>query len=169
MRSRSPARPLTGSVLTTSIAVLVAGATILLIAANMFADGGAADHLRVHAVMALVLLAVAGLIAWRWPSAGIPTVAPAVGLVLFGGAQLLEAVGAAGFAADNDTRRSSLAELHDVGLAVSPIGMVAAVVGVGIGVGVALWRRGVPRWVAFAAMTALIGPGLVVIKTLVGL
>lgn len=169
MGLRSPIRGMTRTAVLPSIAVLAATAAILLIAGNVLADGGAAGHLRLHAVMAIVLLAVAGVLAWRWPTSGIATLAPAIGLALLAGAQLLEAVGAAGFAADNDTRRSSLAALHDAGLSVSPIGMVATVVGVGIGVGVTLGRRGVARWIAFAAALALIGPGLLAIRTMVGL
>lgn len=96
--------------------------------------------------------------------AGTASATPALGLATFAVGMMVEAIGAIGYAADDETR-GSLAAIHDVGVTLTSVRMAAMVVGIGVGVGAALARRpSVPRWVAFGASLAVIGPGLLVIR-----
>lgn len=119
--------------------LVVGGGIILAIAllagAGILAESQATDHARLHAAVALAVLLLAGAILGVRPRPGTPSRAMIIGLVLFAGAQLLESVGALGYAADNDTRRNDLAIAHDVGLVATPIAMLALVVAVAIAVG----------------------------------
>lgn len=134
--------------------------------AGTLADAEAADHARLHAAMVAVLLLVAGAIRARWPSAGLASWAPTVGLLLFATGQAFEAIGAIGYDA---TGRQMLAELHDVGLMVTPLGLVATVIGITISL--ALWpgrRAGAARWVGIAAAIVVLVGGLAFVKTMIG-
>jgi hypothetical protein len=152
------------TIVTRSIAVAAAVGVGLLLGADVFADGDAAGHVRYHASIALVVLAMAILPA-RHAEGSARAMAPAIGLWLF--AQLVEAVGGAGFDAANETR-NGIAWIHDLGLGLTGLGLVAAVVGIAVGIQGGLARRGVPRGIAFGGGAAILGVGLFVIKTLIG-
>jgi hypothetical protein len=149
-----------------AIAISAVVGVALLVGADVIADGAAAGHVRSHALSAVVVLAVAALIARR-AAGSRPAVAPAIGLWLFAAAQLVEGVGGAGFVAANQTR-NSLAVIHDLGIALTSVGLVAAVVGIAIGGWQALAHRRVPPIVAVGGSAAILGAGLFLVKTLVG-
>jgi hypothetical protein len=144
-------------------------AVLQLAASGAFASSAATGHARFHALFALGVLVVAGAILVRWPAAGLASRAPALGLVVLAAAQLLESFGAYGFGADNETRQNDMVILHDVGLAATALGLVAAVSGIALGVGVGSRRlRGSRRWVGTGAAVVAFGGGLLAVKTLIG-
>jgi hypothetical protein len=155
------------TIATRGIAIAAAAAVGLLVVADVIADGSAAGHVRFHALTALVVLAIAVLPA-RLSDGSARGTAPAVGLWLLAAAQLVESVGGAGFDAANATR-NGLAVIHDLGMGLTAFGMVAAVVGIAIGVRDALARRGVQSGFALGGAVAFLALGLVAIKTLIGL
>ena len=155
------------TIVTRSIAAAAAVGVGLIVGADVFADGDAAGHVRYHASIALVVLAIAILPARRAEGSA-RAMAPPIGLWLFAFAQLVEAVGGAGFDAANDTR-NGIAWIHDLGLGLTGLGLVAAVVGIAIGIQGALARRGVQRGIAFGGGAAVLGVGLFVVKTLIGI
>jgi hypothetical protein len=152
---------------TRAIAIAAVAGVGLLVGADVIADGEAAGHVRLHAASALIVIALAMLLARRADGSA-RSMAPAVGLWLFAAAQLVEAVGGAGFDAAN-ANRNSLAVIHDLGMALTVPGLVAAVVGIAIGIHDALARRGVSRGVALGGGVAILGLGLFAVKTLIGL
>lgn len=148
---------------------LVAGAGVV-VTATFIVEGLASGHATFHASLSSVLLAVAGAILVAWPDAGLATRAPAAGLVLFAATQLVESLGAFGYASDNDTRVNAMVVLHDLGVGLAAVGLPAVVIGLGVGLGLAAWRRGGQRRIAgLVAVTGLIGGGLFVTARLIGL
>ena len=147
------------------VAALIASLALTL-GADVIAKGEAAGHVRFHALSVLVVAGVGAGLAWRgvrgaWISA------PALGLLALVIAQLVEAVGGAGFDAHNDAR-NGLAVVHDLGLALTPIGLAAAVAGIAIGVWTGARKQfSTPAAVAIAA-AAVVG-GLLGIKILIGI
>lgn len=151
--------------------VLVVGgvlaALVWFLVAGMLAEPESAEHARLHAAIVAMLLLVAGAIRTRWPSAGLASWAPAVGLSLLAVGQAFEAIGAIGFDASG---RQGLAELHDIGLMITPLGMVATVIGITIGLAVGSGRQaGAARWTGIAAAIVVLVGGLTVVKTMIGL
>lgn len=145
----------------------IAAALGWFLVANRLAEPESADHARLHAATVAVLLAVAGAIRARWPAARLASWAPALGLGLFAVGQAFEAIGAIGFDASG---RHTLAELHDVGLMVTPLGMAATVVGISTGLAAGFSRRaGAGRWVGIAAAIVVLVGGLALVKTMIGL
>jgi hypothetical protein len=114
------------------VGVGVALAAALLAGADALADGGASSHARLHAAIALGALIAAGAVLRVRPVGGPASRALVIAFVLVAGGQLLEGVGALGYAADNDTRRSDLALAHDAGIAVAPVALLSLAVAVGI-------------------------------------
>ncbi|GAC1675764.1 MAG: hypothetical protein NVS9B8_17800 [Candidatus Limnocylindrales bacterium] len=148
---------------------LIAGSAVLLISGGLLGDAGAADHARVHSVVAAVSAGVAVAILARWSTVGIAAWAPVAGLAIFAVAQLLEGVGALGYDTAHDLRRD-LAVAHDLGTVVSAIGLMAVVFGTSVGLGLASWRgRGPARLVGTAISLVLLAGGGLVVKTLTGL
>lgn len=139
----------------------------LLAGAAAIAGGDAVGHVRYHALVGLATLAVAVLPAWRAHGSR-RAAAPAIGLWLLAVAQLVEALGGAGFERDNATR-TDLAVIHDFGLGLTVFGLVAAVLGIAIGIRDVLAGRGVPDGIALGASIAFGGLGLLTVKTLIGL
>jgi hypothetical protein len=148
---------------------LVLVPVVLFVFAGFLGDAGAADHARMHALVATVSAIVAGTFVMRWPTAGIAAWAPAIGFTWFAAAQVLEGVGALGYDTIHDVR-GNLAVAHDLGLGASATGLVAIVLGSAVGLAVASSRQqGAARLVgAGIAFTVMIG-GLVIVKTLIGL
>jgi hypothetical protein len=104
----------------------------LVVAAQLLAQVAASGHTLFHASFAIVVLALGGVIIARWPAAGAASLAPAVGCLLMGLLQLVEGIGALGYGVDGYSRQSGLAGLHDLGLAITPIGLVGIVLGLGV-------------------------------------
>lgn len=155
------------TITTWAIAVAATFGVALLVGADVIADGSAAGHVRYHALTALAVLAIAVLPARRSDGSA-RGAAPAIGLWLLAAAQLIEAMGGAGYDAANATR-NDLAVIHDLGMALTLFGLIAAVVGMAIGVRDALARRGVQSGLALGGGVAVLALGLVAIKTLIGL
>ena len=92
-----------------------------------------------------------------------------MGLVAFASAMLVEAVGAFGYGPGGGERTGGLAGAHDLGVVLTGVGVAAAVVGAGVGIGAALDARpGVPRWAAVAVAVVFIVPGLLFTRLLAG-
>ncbi|MEO6206748.1 MAG: hypothetical protein ABIP77_02185 [Candidatus Limnocylindrales bacterium] len=89
----------------------------------------ATGHVQLHAIIALIFVMIAGAIAWRNPQARRPTQALIIGLLIFAAAQLVESVGGFGYDAANEKRVNGFASVHDVGVGVAPIGLIALAFG----------------------------------------
>jgi hypothetical protein len=145
--------------------VWVALAAIVVLS---FAQSGqvAAGHAYFHAIFALVGAIPAAILAAKAGGAAWARIA-IVGLELLAITQLVEAVGAWGFGPDNDTVVSEVKALHDLGVVLSPVGLIGAVAGVAIGV--AAWLRARGRsMIAVAASGGVAVVGLVVVAKLIG-
>jgi hypothetical protein len=139
----------------------------IVVLSFLMADRVASGHAYFHVMFGLVGALPAGILATgrepaRWRSVAI------VGLELLAITQLVEAIGAWGFAPDNDTVISGVKAMHDLGLAISPLGLAGAVVAVAIAVAMALQSRGRSA-VAVAAGAGIAVVGLVVVAKLIGL
>jgi hypothetical protein len=148
---------------------LIVVPAVLFIVAGLFGDPGAADHARMHAMMAAVSALVAFGIAARWPAAGLAAVAPATGFAAYALAQVIESVGALGYDTIRDTR-SDLAVAHAIGMGATLIGMLAIVVGVTVGLALASARlRGPARLLGGASSLAVLIAGFLFVKVLIGM
>ena len=149
------------------VAIAVCLAQIVL--AQFLTDIVASGHAVFHALFALAVLLPALAIAWRWPAAGLASRAPVLGLLALAAAQFVESLGAFGYAPDNDTRANGMVALHDIGLALTALGLMAAVAGVVLGVMVAAGRRTGTLRLATMAAAALLGVGgILVVKLMIG-
>ena len=161
---------LRSSVVARTVLVGLLIALLQLAVAPVFAAGEAAGHVRIHASVALVVLVLGGLIVLRWPAAGFASRAPALGLLAFGAAQLVESVGAYGFDAMNDARINVFAIAHDAGADLSAPGLILAVLGVAIGLLTAANRLpGRARPIGLALTAGATAGGFVLVKTMIGL
>jgi hypothetical protein len=160
-RLKGPARRALGG--------LILVPAVLFFAAGLFGDAGAADHARMHAMMAAVAALVAFGIAARWPAAGLAAIAPATGFTMFAVAQVIESVGALGYDTIRDTR-SDLAVAHDIGMGSTLIGMLGIVVGVAAGLALASGRlRGPARLLGGASSLGVLIAGLLFVKVMIGM
>jgi hypothetical protein len=151
--------------------IVVMGAIALaqLGLAPVIGAGESAGHATLHAVTALPLLGIAGLILVRWPDAGLTVRAPALGFTALASSQIVESFGAYGFEADNATR-NGFAVVHDLGLALTPLGLLAAIIGVGLGLGaLSMRRRGLARGAGLAATVGVVAALLLGVKVVIGL
>ncbi len=155
-----------------SVRLLVAAALVCLVqlvVAQFLSSTVAAGHAQFHAFIALVAVAVALGIAWRWPASGLAGLAPVVGFSAFAVAQFVESLGAFGYGPDNDGRINGMAGLHDLGLGLTALGLVAAVAGLSVGVAAAGIRRQGSARIGMIAGAIVVGlGGLVVVKTMIG-
>lgn len=144
-----------------SIVVVVTGATV--------GEGSGGGHASLHALTSGVLFGLGLVILVRRPRPTLASRAPVVGIVALGSGTLVEGIGAFGFVGD---ARTDLAFVHDLGLGLSGLGMVAFVIGGAIGLH-GLARQVLPgdplgRTVATAiGLLALVG-GFVIFATLAG-
>jgi hypothetical protein len=157
-----------GSGLVRITAALMAWALFMLVLPAALALPLAVGHAQVHAIFALVVLLPALALASRRGSR--PTIAskaPIVGLATVAVAQLVESVGALGYGPDNDLRANGLVALHDIGLAITPLGLIAALAGITVGIGVLVRRRtGRPALTAALSVVFLIFGGFGLSKLL---
>lgn len=130
-----------------SVVVCVVLAAALITVAFLMPLRGNADHAVGHLSLAVpVLLLLAWALLW-WPPAG-PEFAARLargtllaGFAIVGLGLVTEAVGAFGYAADQVSEASDLSVLHDIGVALWPVGFVALMAGVIMSGGVGLARR----------------------------
>ena len=158
--------PSPSAILTRGIAVAAAVGVALLVGADVIAKGQAAGHVRYHALIALVVLAIAAVLARRQGDSWRP-MAPSIGLGFLAFAQLVEAVGGAGFDAANETR-NGLAVIHDLGIGLTGLGLVAMILGIAVGIWDALARRGIPSRIAVGGGVAILVLGGFAVKMLIG-
>ena len=168
MEARSLPVPGRGLIRLVVVGILACLAQIVL--AQFLTSIVAGGHAAMHALMALVALLPALGIAWRWPAGGLATRAPVLGLVALATAQFVESIGAFGYGPDNDGRVNGIVVLHDLGSGLTALGLVAAVVGIAVGIGaVASRRQGRLRLAMLGAAAAVGVMGTVFIKTMIGL
>jgi hypothetical protein len=158
--------PSPSAIVARGTAVAAAVGIALLVGADVIAKGQAAGHVRYHAVVALVVLAISVVLARRAGDSWRP-MGPSMGLGLLAFAQLVEAVGGAGFDAANETR-NGLAVIHDLGIGLTSLGIVAAILGIAVGIWDALARRGIPRGIAVGGGVAILVLGAFAVKMLIG-
>ncbi|HEY8239320.1 MAG TPA: hypothetical protein VIF63_07775 [Candidatus Limnocylindrales bacterium] len=124
------------------LATLVAWAMVMLSVPAALALPLAIGHAQYHAVLALVVLLPALVIALRkGERPTIASTAPIAGLAIFAVTQLVESIGGLGYGPDNDGRVNGLVAFHDLGVAITPIGLLAVLVGLTAGVGALIGRR----------------------------
>ena len=123
------------------IGALVAAALLLLVVPAAAALPLAVGHAQYHAIMALAVLAPAFLIAWRRRAPSLATTAALLGFGAFGIAQVVESVGGLGYGPDNDSRVNGLANVHDLGLGLSAIGLVTLLAGIVVSMASIVGRR----------------------------
>ena len=143
-------------------------------AAGMFAVGAlvqsivAGGHGQFHALFATVFLAPALVLAIRRPRGGAASTPAIIGLSVAALSQLVEGVGGFGYGPDNDSRVNALAQVHDLGVMIAPVGLVAAAVGITAAVAQLLRPRfGLVPGLALAAV--VLAGLLVVIAKMVGM
>lgn len=150
------------------LVIVVFGAMGLIVAASfLMAASVASDHAYYHVMFGLVGAIPAGILASRREPARWRSIA-ITGLALLAITQLVEAVGAWGFGPDNDTVVSPIKALHDLGLAISPIGLLGAVAALVAAVAVALRARG-QGILAVAAAGGIAIVGLFLVAKLIGI
>ena len=119
------------------IAATVAGALVFAVVAVQLALAAPVDQQWGHALshsgpaVSAAFLAVASRRLWPEPADTASRAARrvlAVGLVVFAAGQIVEAAGAFGYR--GNTRVSTLARLHDVGVVLSPVGLFVILAGV---------------------------------------
>jgi hypothetical protein len=158
--------PSPSAIVTRGTAVAAAVGIALLVSADVIAKGQAAGHVRYHALIAMVVLGIAivparrAVDSWR-------AMTPSIGLWLLTVAQLVEAVGGAGCDAANETR-NGLGVIQDLGIGLTSFGLVAAILGIAVGIWDALARRGIPRGIAVGGGVAILVLGAFAIKMLIG-
>lgn len=137
----------------------------LLVAGSMSANG----HAQLHGGTATVLLLVALALAWRSGGGGPVPAIVAVGLTAFAVPMVIEGIGALGYDAVTQERTSDLANLHDVGLVTTSLGMLVLVASIAVVVGWVLVRRSaLPRPVAVVIAVVVGIVGMLLTKVLVG-
>jgi len=148
------------------VAALGFWAVVMLTVPALLALPLAVGHAQFHAILAIAALLPALAIALRrgeHPS--IASIAPITGLALFAITQLVESIGGLGYGPDNDGRVNELVAFHDIGVAITPIGLVALLVGVTVGVGALVGRRSRrPALAAAVAALVLVAGGIGVAK-----
>lgn len=137
------------------VAVGLVAAAALLFGSSLIASGRDTGHAQFHALSALMALVPAALLVARARRPTLAALGPAIGLWLLAATQLVEGVGALGYGADG-SRVNGLVALHDLGLAITPIGLIGAALGVAAGIGALVGRRsGRPRLAV--GITAVVG------------
>ena len=166
----NPARALGRTLAGRLIGAGLLGAVGIVVAAALLAGSVSSGHALFHATFAIGVLALGGAIIARWPASGVASLGPAVGCLLMGASQLVESIGALGYGVDGYSRLNDLVVLHDLGLAITPIGLAATVLGFGIAVGVLAGRwQGPGRRLAIPAAAVLVVGGAILVGKMIGL
>jgi hypothetical protein len=152
------------------VVALAGSAVVMLVVPAVLALPLAVGHAQYHAVFALAVLVPALVVARRGGSRPtMATAAPILGLAAVAVTQLAESIGALGYGPENDERVNGLVAFHDLGLAITPLGLVAAMVGVTIGLAVAVGRRTGRPMAAAAVAIAVLAIGGVGAAKLIGM
>jgi len=142
----------------------------LVVVAEVMAQVASSGHALFHALFAIGVLGLGGAIIARWPAAGAASLAPAVGCLLMGISQLVEGIGALGYGVDGYIRQNGLVTLHDLGLAITPIGLVAMVLGFGGGATALAARwQGPGRALVVPLAVAFVVGGLALVVKMIGI
>ena len=140
-------------------------AAAFLVVAGTTSDNG---HAQLHGGTAAFLLLLAAALAWRSGSAGLIAAIPAIGLTALAIPMLIEGVGALGYDPVTQGRTSELANLHDVGLVTTALGMLVLVAAIAAVVGMTLARRtGLPTPLVIVVTAAIGIVGMLAIRVLV--
>lgn len=153
------------------VVAMIVLALAQLVVAGVLADGEAAGHAWFHVLFfVLPSLALAAIIVFRWPDAGLAARLPVLGFCTLAAAQLVESVGALGFGVDNETRVNGIVVLHDLGLGLTGIGLLAALLGSATGLGIASWSlAGRRRWMGLAATVVVGSVGTLFVLAMTGM
>jgi hypothetical protein len=152
-----------------ALILLLGVAVAQSVVSQLVTSDAAAGHALFHGLFAVLVLGVAIGIRALSPTGGLTTAAPAAGLAVFVIPQIVESFGAYGYSPDNATR-NSLAVIHDLGQGLSVIGLVAAVLGIAVGIwAAARARSGRNRRVIQLASLVVFALGLVGLKTMIGM
>ena len=126
---------------------------VIGISVSSWLSGG---HIQTHSIFAALMCGPALLIARVSPRGGPASTPAIIGLTIAAFTQLVEGVGASGYSAGNQNRVNVLAGVHDIGVTLAPIGLIAAAVGVTLAVGARLRPR-FGRWPAIAMSVVVLG------------
>jgi hypothetical protein len=145
-------------------------AIVMLVVPAALALPLAVGHAQYNAILAIAVLLPALVIALRRGARPMTaSTAPIAGLAIFAVTQLVESVGGLGYGPDNDGRVNGLVALHDLGLAITPIGLVAVLVGVVVGIGVLAARRSRTPALAAAVSALVLVVGGIGVAKLIGM
>lgn len=112
------------------VAVPAAGAIAMLIVGGLVQSWIAGEHGQFHALFASAFLAPALVLASRGPRGGTASTPAILGLAIAALSQLVEGVGGFGYGPGNVDRVNGLAGVHDLGVILAPIGLIAAALGI---------------------------------------
>jgi hypothetical protein len=165
MAMEVPARPGTGP---RGRWLLIVAAVPTLAAVAMFSVGAlvqqwvAGEHGQFHALFALAFLVPALVVAVRRPAGGSSATPVVIGFAIAALAQLVEGIGGFGYGPGNGDRVNVLAEVHDLGVVISPIGLIAGALGLTLGVAQLLRSRAglLPAIVVAAVLVVGLGFGI---------
>jgi hypothetical protein len=126
------------------VAALMAALIVLALAVPL---SGNAEHFSGHVAIGLPLLLMLVLVTRTWPHPGSGPAGRLArgtlvsGLAVSGVGLLLEAVGALGYSEDGFGRANELVRLHDIGVALWPVGFVLLLTGAVMTTGVRVAER----------------------------
>jgi hypothetical protein len=153
-----------------AIVALALWALVMLVVPALLALPLAVGHAQYHAIVALLALLPALVIAVRRGAR--PTMASAAPIVGFGAfafTQLVESIGGLGYGPDNADRVNGLVAFHDLGLAITPFGLVGALAGVVVGIGLLVGRRSGRPVLAASLSALLLVAGAIGVVKLIGM
>lgn len=116
------------------VGVTTTAAVAMFIIGALVQEWIAGEHGQFHALFASVFLAPAAVLVVRRPRGGAASTPAIVGLSVAAITQLVEGVGGFGYGPGNVDRVNALAQVHDLGVALAPIGLIAAALGLTLGV-----------------------------------
>ncbi len=149
----------------TSIAAGALLASLLVLVWWVVPLSGRADHAGLHLTLALPILTLLVLALRYWPASApgrdgwIVRGTLLSGLAVYASGLLIEAVGAFGYRQDGVTKANNLVIVHDIGVAIGPVGFALTVAGAIMSAGLALAsRRGAAgsRWLTGAIVVAAV-------------
>jgi hypothetical protein len=146
------------------VAVPTIGAAAMFVVGALVQAWVAGEHGQFHALFASTFLVPALMLAIRRPRGGPASTPAIIGLTVAAMSQLLEGIGGFGYGPGNESRVNALAQLHDLGVMLTPVGLVAGALGLTLAVA-QLLRPRLGRWPAVILATAVMaGLGLLIAK-----
>jgi hypothetical protein len=140
------------------------GAVVMFVVGALVQQIVAGEHGQFHALFASVFLAPALLLAVRRPNGGAIVTPAIIGLTAAAISQLVEGVGGFGYGPGNEARVNALAQVHDLGVMLAPLGLVAAALGVTVAVAQLIRPRLGPWAALVVAALVMAGLGFVIAK-----